>query len=162
MSAAAGPPAHDLPIAEAAYKKVLDVVADEIYEAIYIHHVMEEINRLSIEDPNILLAMNEEPMFWLAHRCREPSGAIHVLGAYFRHGRHGNLNPSVGSHHGDKPTALLKSFVARTQDRKRTRTSMAERFLARDLGTTDCRRPQVSKGRLETSRPAVRVRLQAH
>ena len=47
MSAVPGPPsAHDPPITEAAYKKELDVVADEIYETIYIHHAMEEINRL--------------------------------------------------------------------------------------------------------------------
>jgi hypothetical protein len=32
-------------MSEAAYKKELDVVAAEVYEAIYIHHIMEEINK---------------------------------------------------------------------------------------------------------------------
>jgi hypothetical protein len=74
---------HDPPIAEAGYKKELDVVADEIYEAIYIHHVMEEINRLAIEDPNILLAMNEQPLFWRAHRAASQAALFMCLGRIF-------------------------------------------------------------------------------
>lgn len=84
MSAAPGPQsAHDPPITEAAYKKELDVVAEEIYEAIYIHHLMEEINRLAIKDPNILLAMNEQPLFWRAHRAASQAALFMCLGRIF-------------------------------------------------------------------------------
>jgi len=75
--------AHDPPIAEAAYKKELDVVANEIYEAIYTHHVMEEINRLAIEDRNIFLAMNEQPLFWQAHRAASQAALFMCLGRIF-------------------------------------------------------------------------------
>jgi hypothetical protein len=70
-------------MSEAAYKKELDVVAAEVYEAVYIHHVMEEINSLALEDPNILLAMNEQPLFWQAHRAASQAALFMCLGRIF-------------------------------------------------------------------------------
>lgn len=84
MSAEQGRPlAHNPPVTEAAYSMELDIVADEIYEAVYIHHVMEEINQLAKEDANVLLAMNEQALFWRAHREASQAALFMCLGRIF-------------------------------------------------------------------------------
>jgi hypothetical protein len=74
---------HNSLISESAFKKELDVVAAEVHEAVYIHQVMEEINRLALNDPNILLAMNEQPLFWQAHRATSQAALFMSLGRIF-------------------------------------------------------------------------------
>jgi hypothetical protein len=81
MSSSAPSPSNLL--SDADYKKELDVVSNEVYEATYIHHVMEEINRLALQDQNVLIAMNEQPLFWQAHRAACQAALFMCLGRIF-------------------------------------------------------------------------------
>jgi hypothetical protein len=80
----AGPsPAHDPLITDVEFKTELDIVANEVYEATYIHYTIEEINDLARADHSILVAMNEQPMFWQAHRAANQAALFMCLGRIF-------------------------------------------------------------------------------
>lgn len=89
----ANPSAHDPLISDAEFKKELDIVANEVYEATYIHHVMEEINDIARSDEEILRAMNEQPLFWQAHRASSQAALFMCLGRIF------DTNESTNSIH---------------------------------------------------------------
>jgi len=86
----APPPAHDPLLSDAEFKKELDIVANEVYEATYIHHVMEEISDIARSDEKILRAMNEQPLFWQAHRAASQAALFMCLGRIFDTGESAN------------------------------------------------------------------------
>ena len=61
----------------------LDIVANEVYEATYIHPTMEQINDLALNDHGILAAMREQPLFWQAHRAASQAALFMCLGRLF-------------------------------------------------------------------------------
>jgi hypothetical protein len=77
------PSARDPLLSDAEFKTELDIIANEVYEATYLHHVMEEINDLARSDENILTAMNEQPLFWQAHRSASQAALFMCLGRIF-------------------------------------------------------------------------------
>jgi hypothetical protein len=77
------PNLRDLLMSDAEFKAELDIVSNEVFEAKYIYHVMEEINELARSDKTILIAMNEEPMFWQGHRAASQAALFMCLGRIF-------------------------------------------------------------------------------
>jgi len=70
-------------MSESEYKDELDTVTDEVYEAVCVHHIMEEINRLALDDEPVFRAMNEQPLFWRAHRATSQASLFLCLGRIF-------------------------------------------------------------------------------
>jgi hypothetical protein len=83
MSGNAPPSVHDPLISDVDYKRELEIVSNEVFEATYIYHVMEEINDLALKDQNALIAMNEQPLFWQAHRAANQATLFMALGRIF-------------------------------------------------------------------------------
>jgi hypothetical protein len=84
---------HDPLISDAEFKSGLDIVGNEVYEATYIHHTMEAINDLALHDENVLIAMNEQPLFWKAHRAACQAALFMSLGRIF------DMNDATNSIH---------------------------------------------------------------
>jgi len=70
-------------ISDAAYKRELEIVSNEVFEATYIYHVMEEINELLLNDRTLFTALNKQPLFWQAHRTASQAALFMCLGRIF-------------------------------------------------------------------------------
>ncbi len=77
------PSLRDPPLTDAEFKAELDIVSNEVFEAKYIYHVMEEINQIALTDHRVLIAMNEQPMFWQGHRTASQAALFMGLGRIF-------------------------------------------------------------------------------
>jgi hypothetical protein len=70
-------------LSDADYKGEIDIIANEVFEATYIYHVMEGINDISRQDEKVLRVMNEQPMFWQALRAASQAALFLCLGRIF-------------------------------------------------------------------------------
>lgn len=80
-------------LSDAEFKAELDIVSNEVFEAKYIYHVMEEINDLVQTDHAIRVAMNEQPMFWQGHRAASQAALFMCMGRIF------DMNDATNSIH---------------------------------------------------------------
>ena len=76
-------PARDPLITDAEFKTELDIVANEVYEATYIHHTMEEINDLARTDHGILVAIERTTVVLAGAPRREQAALFMCLGRIF-------------------------------------------------------------------------------
>ena len=139
-------PARDPLITDAEFKTELDIVANEVYEATYIHHTMEEINDLARTDHGILVAMNEQPLFWQAHRAASQAALFMCLGRIF------DTDDATSSIHRLIRITRVNLHVFEpctrgAKDGVRTETVLVRQFHGRSVGTSDSGGFEVSQGR---------------
>lgn len=87
---------------ESDYWKEVQLLSGEIENTISVFDTYEEINRLAVEDPQILKTLNKEPLFWNVQSYSLQTTLLIVLGRIFdtskdSHSIHGVVNATVGN-----------------------------------------------------------------
>jgi len=71
------------PLTAKEYWDELQLISDEVFEAKWYFHTMEEINEQLLNDKKVYFAINRTPHFWQAHRAATQAALFMTLGRIF-------------------------------------------------------------------------------